>query len=85
MLNGGYHIVDFKDINIDTTNGAVITGIYESFEDNPRKAIMVSGVTIDNVQKNDCFVDCEVNDGSFVFTAYGKTFTVSNEDKVTIA
>lgn len=85
MLNGGYKIIDFKDINIDTTNGAVIVGIYDEFENNHRKATMISGITIDNVQKNDCFVDCSISDGSFTFSAYGKTFTVTNEDKVSIS
>lgn len=85
MLNGGYKIIDFQDINIDTTNGATVIGIYDNIENNHRKAIMISGITIDNVQKNDCFVDCSVSDSSYVFTAYGKTFTITNEDKVTIA
>lgn len=85
MLNGGYKIIDFQDINITTENGATVTGIYESIENNHRKAIMISGITIDGVQKNDCFVDCSVSDGSYTFTAYGKTFTVTNADKITIA
>lgn len=83
MLNGGYKIVDFKDINITTADGAVVTGIYEDIENNHRKAVMISGITIDGVQKNDCFVDCSIDEGSYKFTAYGKTFTVTAEDKVT--
>lgn len=84
MMNGGYKIIDFKDINIDTSDGAVIAGIYDALENNHRKAIMISGITIDNIQKNDCFIDCSVSDGSYVFNAYGKQFTVTNEDKVTV-
>lgn len=85
MKNGGYTIVDFKDIDILTDGGATVVGIYESLEDRHRKAVMVSGVTIDGVQKSDCFVDCEISGSDFTFSAYGKTFTVNAEDKVTIA
>lgn len=85
MLKGGYKIVDFRDVNIETENGAVITGIYDGLENNHRKAVMISGVVIDGVEKPNCFVDCEITDGSYTFKAYGKTFTVTAEDKVSIA
>lgn len=85
MLNGGYTIVDFKDINITTENGATVVGIYESLEDRHRKAVMISGVTIDGTEKSDCFVDCELSGSDYTFTAYGKTFTVKSDDTVTLA
>lgn len=85
MLKGGYKIIDFQDVNIVTTDGATIVGVYESIESSHRKALMVSGITLDGVQKPDCFVDCEVADGNYTFTAYGKTFTITKEDKVTFA
>lgn len=84
-MKGGYHIVDFKDVNILTDGGATVIGVYESIEQNHRKAIMVTGVTIDGVEKPACFIDCEVADGSYSFKAYGKTFTITNADNVTIA
>lgn len=85
MMKGGYKIVDFKDVNITTDNGAVITGIYNGFENNHRKAVLISGVTIDGVEKPDCFIDCEIDDGNYTFSAYGKTFTVTAENNVTFA
>lgn len=85
MLKGGYKIIDFQDVNIVTTDGATIVGVYESIESSHRKALMVSGITLDGVQKPDCFVDCEVADGNYTFPAYGKTFTITKEDKVTFA
>lgn len=85
MKRGGYKIVDFEDINITTADGAIVIGIYESIESSHRKAIMISGVTIDGVEKPDCFIDCEVSDGNYTFSAYGKTFTITNADKITIA
>lgn len=85
MKRGGYKIIDFKDVNILTDGGAIVTGIYEKIEKRHRKAILISGITIDGVEKPDCFVDCEVSGSNYTFTAYGKTFTITNADKVTIA
>lgn len=84
-MNGGYKIVDFKDVNITTDNGATVAGIFEEIEGSHRKAILVSGVTIDGVEQRDLFVDPVVNSGDYVFSAYGKSFTISHEDKITIA
>lgn len=83
-MKGGYQVVDFGDVNL-TSDGVTIVGIYESIEGTYRKALLVEGVTIDNVEKRACFVDCEAGEGNFTFTAYGKTFTITNDDKVTVA
>lgn len=85
MKRGGYHIVDFKDQNITTESGATIVGIYEEFEGSYRKAILISGVTIDGVEQRDTFVNPTNSENTYTFTAYGKTFTVTSENKVTIA
>lgn len=85
MLKGGYKIIDFQDVNILAEGGAVVIGIYEEIEKSHRKAILISGVTIDGVEKPDCFIDCEVQDSSYTFSAYGKSFTITAEDKITIA
>lgn len=83
MMKGGYKIVDFKDVNITQDDGAVITGIYDSFENNHRKVIMISGITLDGVPKEDCFVDCEISESNYTFSAFGYTFTITAENKVT--
>lgn len=84
-MNGGYKILDFKDQNITAAEGGTVAGIFEEIEASHRKAILVSGVTIDGVEQRDTFVDPVVNAGSYTFTAYGKTFTITSEDKITIA
>ena len=84
-MNGGYVIVDFKGVNLTTKKASAIAGIYESIEASHRKAILISGVTIDGVEQRDTFVNPTVNAGNFVFAVYGHTITVSAEDNVTIA
>lgn len=85
MLRGGYKIVDFKDVNITSDAGGTVVGIFEEIEGSYRKALLVSGVTIDGVEQRDTWITPSVNEGSYVFTAYGKTFTVKNDDTITIA
>lgn len=85
MIKGGYKIINFNDVNIVTGVGATVPGIYDDIKKSHRKAIMVSGITIDAVKKPDCFVDCEVSGNDYKFSAYGKTFTITSENKVTLA
>lgn len=85
MVKGGYKVVNFKDENITTENGATVSGVYESLENNYHKALMISGVVIDGTEYNDTFVEVTVSGSDYTFTAYGKTFTVTSEDKVTVA
>ena len=84
MKHGGYKIIDFKDVNI-TETGVTVSGIYDAIKKSHRKAILISCITIDGVEKPDCFVDCDVSGSNYTFSAYGKTFTITNADKVTIA
>lgn len=89
-MNGSYKVLDLKDTDITTKDGAIIPGIYESIEASGRNAILVSGVTIDGTEHRDAFVDVSTAGDTFTFTAYGKTFTVTKgatpeADKVTIA
>ena len=85
MIKGGYKIINFKDVNIITGDGATVPGIYDGIKKSNRKVIMVSGITLDGVEKPDCFVDCEVSGSDYKFSAYGKTFTITSENKVTFA
>lgn len=85
MLKGGYKIINLSDTVINADGGATIDGIYESIENNYRKPLILSGIVIDGVEKADCAITVTSAENSFTFTAYGKTYTVSNADLVTIA
>lgn len=82
---GGYKIINLKNVNITTESGGTVQGVYESLENNYRKSLMLSGIVIDSVEYADCYIMATVSESNFTFTAYGKTFTVTNEDKITIA
>lgn len=85
MVKGGYKIINLNDTEIDTTNGTTIGGIYESIENNYRKPLMLSGIVIDSVEKPDIYIEVTSAENSFTFTAYGKTYTVTNDNLVKIA
>lgn len=83
-MNGGYKIVDFKDQNITSDAGVTVVGIYEAVE-GTRKTILVSGITLDGVEQRDTFVSPVNGENNFTFSAYGRTFTVTNEDAVSVS
>lgn len=55
--NGGYVIIDFKDINITSEAGVTVVGIFNDIESSGRKAILVSGVTLDGVEQRDVLLN----------------------------
>lgn len=85
MIKGGYKIIDFQDVNLTSDAGVTVVGTYEAIEGSHRKPLLISGITIDGVEKNDCFVSCTSAENSYSFTLYGRTVTVSNADQITIS
>ena len=83
-LKGGYKIIDFKDINLVTGVGISITGVYDAIKSNYRKAILISGISINGVKMADSFIQLSVVSGNYTGTLYGKTITITDTDVVTI-
>ena len=85
MMKGGYKIIDFKDAPL-TTGGSTITidGIYNAVEVSYRKSLLLSGLNIDSVERNDVYATPTISGGNYVFTAYGKTITITNADAVSV-
>lgn len=84
MKNGGYKIIDFKDVNLTNGIGTYIKGIYEAIENNHRKTYLLSGLTLAGTEKADIFCNPTVANGNFVFSdVYGNPLTVGSTDYVT--
>lgn len=81
---GGYKIIDLKHTDfLSLEVGVVLAGIYASIESSYNKPLMLSGIVIDGVEKNDVYIEeLKVVDGSFVFKAYGYEITIDDEDNV---
>ena len=86
-MSGGYKIIDFHNTNLVTgaESPVTISGIYASIENNYRKALMLTGLVIDGVEKANTFAESTHAENSYTFTVYGKTITISNLDVVSVA
>ena len=81
MRNGGYKIINLNDVNL-TVEPVKVTGVYEAIENSYRKALLLSGIVIEGVEKNDAFVTVTNSGGNYVITVYGKTITIASTDMV---
>ena len=71
-LKGGYKIIDLKGVDV-TKSTLMIKGIYESIESNYGKPLLISGIVIDGVEKDDVFVQATLNGTAYEFNIYGYT------------
>ena len=80
-LKGGYKIIDLKGVDV-TKSTLMIKGIYESIESNYGKPLLISGIVIDGVEKDDVFVQATLNGTTYEFEVYGYTIQVQDTDAV---
>ena len=83
-MTGGYKIIDLGNANFTTTKSVTVQGIYEKIK-STRKAILLEHFSIGGTACRPCFPEITVSGTSFTFDVYGKTFTVANNDSVTVA
>ena len=79
--NGGYVMIDFKDIDI-TTVPKKIDGVYNKIENSYRKAIMLNNLIINGVEKNDAFAEPILESSKYQFKVYKGTIEVTSENQV---
>lgn len=82
-MTGGYKIIDLNYTNFTTAKAVTVPGIYEKIK-GTKKAILIEHFLIGGTWCRPCFPEITVSGTSFTFDVYGKTFTVSNNDSVTI-
>lgn len=82
-MTGGYKIIDLNYTNFTTSKAVTVPGIYEKVKE-AKKAILLEHFSIGGKDCRPCFPEITVSGTNFVFDIYGKTFTVSNNDSVTI-
>lgn len=80
-IKGGYKIIDLKGVDV-TQNTMMIEGIYESIESNYGKPLLISGIVINEVEKDDVFVQATLNGTAYEFDVYGYTIQVQDTDAV---
>ena len=78
MKNGGYLIIDFKDVNVSSIPVEIV-GVYESLKNINRKALLMSGLKINGVYYADCFAYADVVDTDY----YISIITSITDDGIT--
>lgn len=85
-IKGGYKLIDLKDSKFTVDgDGITIKGIYNSIENSYNKPLILTGINIGGIEKNDVFVDFAVNSGSYVASISDtEKITITNANLVTI-
>lgn len=60
----GYKMIDFKDINL-TTSEVKIPGIYNAIESNNRKPLLLHHGTVNGVERADCYAFATVDSQNY--------------------
>lgn len=83
-MDGGYKIINLKDVPLQQGVSVKIKGIHEKIESNHRKAYLLSGLTIAGAEKADVFKELTMSNNTFIFAdVYGNPLTIDSEDNVT--
>ena len=85
-IKGGYKLIDLKDNKFTVGgSGIPVKGIYNSIENSYNKPLILTGINIGGVEKNDVFVDFNDDSGSYVANISAtEKITITNADLVTI-
>ena len=85
-IKGGYKLIDLKDSKFTVGgDGVTIKGIYNSIENSYNKPLILTGINIGGVEKNDVFVDFNDDSGNYVANISAtEKIAITNADLVTI-
>lgn len=86
-IKGGYKLIDLKDSKITVGgNGVTVKGIYNSIENSYNKPLILTGINIGGIDRNDIFIDFSYNSGSYVANiSPTEKITITNADLVKVA
>lgn len=85
-IKGGYKLIDLKNNKFTVDGGGItIVGIYNSIETSYNKPLILTGINIGGVERNDIFVNLVDNSGNYVANISSKeTIEITKDDLVTI-
>ena len=86
-IKGGYKLIDLKDNKFTVGgNGVTVKGIYNSIESSYNKPLILTGINIGGIERNDIFINFSVNSGNYVANiSPTEKITITNADLVKIA
>lgn len=86
-IKGGYKLIDLKDSKFNVGgDGVTVKGIYNSIENSYNKPLILTGINIGGVKRNDVFIDFSYNSGSYVANISAtEKITITSADLITIS
>ena len=86
-IKGGYKLIDLKGNKLTVGgSGVTVKGIYNSIENSYNKPLILTGINIGGIDRNDIFINFSDDSGSYVGNISAtEKITVTNVDLVTIA
>lgn len=85
-IKGGYKLIDLKESKLTVGgNGVTVKGVYNSIENSYNKPLILTGINIGGINRNDVFIDFSKDSGSYVANISDKEkITITNADLVKI-
>ena len=86
-IKGGYKLIDLKDNKLTVGgNGVTVKGIYNSIESSYNKPLILTGINIGGIERNDVFINFAVNSGNYVANISAtEKITITNADLVKVS
>ena len=85
-IKGGYKLIDLNDSKLTVGEGVTVKGIYNSIKNSYNKPLILTGINIGGVERNDVFIDFAFNSGNYVANISAtEKITITNADLVTVA
>ena len=86
-IKGGYKLIDLKGSKLTVGgSGVTVKGIYNSIKNSYNKPLILTGINIGGIKRNDIFIDFTVVSGSYVANISAtEKITITNADLVTVA
>lgn len=85
-IKGGYKLIDLKDRKLTVGDGVTVKGIYNSIENSYNKPLILTGINIGGVERNDVFIYFADDSGSYVANISAtEKVTITSADLVTVA
>ena len=86
-IKGGYKLIDLKENKLIVGgDGVTVKGIYNSIKNSYNKPLILTGINIGGVERNDSFIDFAFNSGNYVANISAtEKITITNADLVTVA
>lgn len=86
-IKGGYKLIDLKDskLTVGSEGGVTVEGIYNSIKNSYNKPLILTGINIDGIERNDIFIDFAVVSDSYVANISAtEKITITSADLVTV-